>query len=54
VPARLGRWRGVVFTEELAGPAQQEPAGAGVLRYGRVLFFGDPALLARVREALAE
>jgi hypothetical protein len=50
----LGRWQGVAFAEELAEPALQGLDGDGVLRYGRVLFFGDPELLARIREALAE
>jgi hypothetical protein len=53
-PERLGRWQGVAFAEELAEPAQQELDGAGVLRYGRVVFFGDPELLARIRAALAQ
>ncbi len=53
-PERLGRWQGIAFAEELADPAQQQLDGDGVLRYGRVLFFGDPELLTRIRGALAE
>ena len=52
-PGCLGRWRGAAFAEELAGPALSELEGAGVLRFGRVVFFGDPELLARIQGALA-
>jgi hypothetical protein len=53
-PDRLARWQGAAFAEELAEPAQQGLEGPGALHYGRVLFFGDPELLARIRAALAE
>lgn len=53
-PRCLGRWRGVAFAEELAGSAVTQLEGAGVLRFGRVVFFGDPELLALIQEALAK
>jgi hypothetical protein len=53
LPGSLARWRGVAFAEELADPSDSALGGDGVLRYGRVVLFGDPALLARVRDALA-
>jgi hypothetical protein len=53
-PEFVGRWRGVVFAEELADPTHSRLEGAGVLHCGHVVFFGDPGMLARIREALAE
>jgi hypothetical protein len=42
-----------VLAEEWDDPSLSLLEGEGVLRYGRVVLFGDPELLARIREALA-
>ena len=44
----------MALAEEFADPSHSQLGGEGVLCYGRVVLFGDPALLARIREALAD
>ena len=56
VPERAARWRGVVHCVRYGSeirPAVEEWGGCA-LTAGPFLFFGDPALLAEVREALRE
>jgi hypothetical protein len=52
----LGRWRGTLYCERSnypnARPEEVDPGSDCWLRAGPFIFFGDPELLARLREAL--
>jgi hypothetical protein len=59
VPECAGRWRGVVFCgrEDRLGETsevQLHDWGEHAMRIGSFLFFGDPALLRRIRAALPD
>jgi hypothetical protein len=56
-PRQLYRWEGVVYCEYVPHPEGMEVRlrcwGDACLRAGPFLFFGDPALLAKIRQALS-
>jgi hypothetical protein len=58
LPEQVGRWRGTVFCERLHQPGSRDEAlrqwGECGLRAGPFVLFGDPDLLAQVRQALPE
>jgi hypothetical protein len=55
-PTRIERWSGVVYCERsrdgLDAEVRLEGWGGCCLQAGPFLFFGDPSLLARIRDAL--
>jgi hypothetical protein len=58
-PDHAERWKGVVLARPGKGLPREGPAGTDSwdecgLAVGAVALFGDPALIARVRKALAE